>query len=654
MMIFCLVALAVVSSSYAADLIYIRSGSDSASTAQKQIQIAVNYYGLNLRVITENTDNGFIQKTIKEANTVGVVVHADTLSALQTKLLRQSMTRSGGGRIPLLIIGAKPDISPLILKKWLFGDDIRCKWIDKLANAYQEFGNDQGIMGQLSGIDIPFPDKNAIYIALGRHGRVQLLESIRYGNLNYPIFVVKRYQQQDVFVSSAQYEAKAATGREADTRFFIQIAPAMVFVRYCAGERGWHTLHHYANFTIDDPWLRQPYGYIDYAALLSEMEKHRFHTTIAFIPWNYDRSWSEVVSIFRNHQDKYSIAVHGDNHDHKEFTNYEIKSLDHQIANLKQALIRMDRFHDLTGITYDKVMIFPHSIAPEKTLEALKKYNYLATVNSMKSPMDSIPTASLADDLRTVTMSYAGFPSIQRISTSTPITEAYIAINQFLGNPLLFYNHSEYFSNGIDAFDSIVDRVNKREPRTEWIGLGDIVRHLYVVKLRDDSDYDVLAFSNNICLNNKSSHNNIYYIQKEESGGQVIGSVTVDGIIHKYIYKGGKISLSVPMPSGSTRCVSIQYANDLKSWFGGWEHDSVIVSLLRWGSDMRDIYLSKTRLGFAAIQFYDAHHITPKVVIFVVVFLFAAMLYAVYCLWRSFMVCYIKLKMLIAYYKSNT
>jgi len=134
----------------------------------------------------------------------------------------------------------------------------------------------------------------------------------------------------------------------------------------------------------------------------------------------------------------------------------------------------------------------------------------------------------------------------------------------------------------------------------------------------------------------------------------VIGSVTVDGIIHKYIYKGGKISLSVPMPSGSTRCVSIQYANDLKSWSGGWEHDSVIVSLLRWGSDMRDIYLSKTRLGFAAIQFYDAHHITPKVVIFVVVFLFAAMLYAVYCLWRSFMVCYIKLKMLIAYYKSNT
>ena len=64
----------------------------------------------------------------------------------------------------------------------------------------------------------------------------------------------------------------------------------MIFAKYGAGDRGWHALHHDANLTIDDPWLREPYGHLDYKDLLTEMERHNFHTTIAFIPWNYDRS----------------------------------------------------------------------------------------------------------------------------------------------------------------------------------------------------------------------------------------------------------------------------------------------------------------------------------------------------------------------------
>ena len=49
------------------------------------------------------------------------------------------------------------------------------------------------------------------------------------------------------------------------------------------------------------------------------MQEHRFHTTIAFVPWNYDRSSPEVVSLFLENPEHFSIAIHGNNHDHEEF-----------------------------------------------------------------------------------------------------------------------------------------------------------------------------------------------------------------------------------------------------------------------------------------------------------------------------------------------
>ena len=77
---------------------------------------------------------------------------------------------------------------------------------------------------------------------------------------------------------------------------FSNAAPVVTFLRYAAGDRAWHAAGRYANLTIDDPWLIEPYGNLNYRALATEMDKHDFHTTIAFIPWNFDRSRAGVAS----------------------------------------------------------------------------------------------------------------------------------------------------------------------------------------------------------------------------------------------------------------------------------------------------------------------------------------------------------------------
>ena len=146
------------------------------------------------------------------------------------------------------------------------------------------------------------------------------------------------------------------------------------------------------------------------------MEKHNFHTTIAFIPWNYDRSEAHTVALFRSHPERFSICVHGDNHDHKEFDDFGSKPLSLQIAAIKQSLARMDKFQTLTGIPYDNVFVFPHNIGSESILEQLKTYNFTATVNSSNVPMDRARPSSPLFALRPVTLSFGDFPSISAVT----------------------------------------------------------------------------------------------------------------------------------------------------------------------------------------------------------------------------------------------
>jgi hypothetical protein len=215
------------------------------------------------------------------------------------------------------------------------------------------------------------------------------------------------------------------------------------------------------------------------------------------------------------------------------------------------------------------------------------------------------------------------------------VPEEYVGINQFLGNPLFFYDHSDFFSTGIDAFNHIADEVNRHEPATEWRNLGEIVRHYYVVKLRDDLNYDVQAFSDNISLENTVGRDVTFFIQKQEIGAQKIASVTVDGKTYPYSFREGQIRLAVPVAAGVTSSISIQFANELQVASIKVSHDSFIVFLLRMGSDFRDIYLSKSKMGLAIVRFYNVHEIKPTEVVAGLFALLAAMVYLVRRLYRS-------------------
>ncbi|MGB7603118.1 MAG: hypothetical protein WBM24_22645 [Candidatus Sulfotelmatobacter sp.] len=597
-------------------MVLIRSAGATPSE-QHELEIASQFYGLDLRVVTAGESADQILASIRRGETVAVAIEADALANVDQKALLRALHRTGGSNVPLLILGITPETSPTLLKAWSGGAVAGVQPLSSGASLHYLVGNLAGVTDQLTGLEIPSPGDEAFYFTSANSSLVKRIVSLHNGTEVAPVFLEVEPSQQRIFLlcKKRPAQSEAAGAAENTETVFAEIAPVMIFAKYCAGDQGWHALHHDSNLTIDDPWLREPYGHLDYKDLLTEMERHNFHTTIAFIPWNYDRSKQSVVALFRAHPERFSICVHGDNHDHKEFDDYESKSLSLQIAALRQSMARMDKFQALTGIPYDKVFVFPHNIGSERILEQLKTYNFDATVNSLSVPMDRSRPESSLFTLRPVTLSFGDFPSIARYGAAMPNPTTFIAINEFLDNPIFFYGHQDLFANGIGAFDRVADDVNRIEPDTRWRSLGDMAKHLYLVRLRDDTSYDVLTFSSSIDLDNTSGRNSVFYIQKPESDSSAIASVSVEGRPVPFKFGGGVLRLSVAIPAGESRTVLIRYKNDLDLASVSIAKSSPRVYALRMISDFRDITLSKSRIGRVVTDYYYKDKTSPVVVI---------------------------------------
>jgi hypothetical protein len=317
------------------------------------------------------------------------------------------------------------------------------------------------------------------------------------------------------------------------------------------------------------------------------------------------------VNLFRQHTDRLSVSLHGNNHDSYEFYRYktgpqdrwQARPLDEQEANIKQGLARMEKFKSLTGISYDPVMIFPHGIAPAKTLGILKKYNFLATMKSEETPLDSEEQTEPLSRLRAVTLHFENFTCLNRYWDAEP-SRADLAIDLFLGNAVIFSEHHWFLRSGNDSFNKMADTVRSIEPRIQWRSLGHIARHLYLKKLRDDGNYDVRAFCRCIELENTQERDITYFVRKEESFSPAKKKVTVDGNPYFSEKSGTDLSLTVTIPAGESRLINVEYENDVDLATVETSRDDSYVNRLRKLCDFRDIMLSKNRCILALISLY--------------------------------------------------
>ena len=602
----------------AATVVTLGAGSPLAS----QVGLAGRFYGLEVRAIgVPQLQNRGVLLALADSDTVAVIASGEALSLLKRDSVFSALRRAGGESIPLLLVDSGAETNHLA--EWTRGAILNCAPRLEQPEAWSLKIENSSIAGPLANVELPFRGQAACGLVLPRGATEHVLAEAHSPAGAFPVYVDVGLSGQRMFAAAGlrPLAKSVARGQARRAEQFAGVAPVMMFLRYAAGEKAWHTPAHYANLTVDDPWLREPYGNLDYGDLATQMKLHNFHTTVAFIPWNFDRSEPAVAALFRANPERFSIAIHGNNHNHREFDSYAKAPLDAQSASLKQALARMELFSRNTGVRCDPVMIFPHAVSPAETFARLKELNYWATTNSENVPLGSNEPDDPLFPLRPETLAFNNFLSIKRVSAEVPVSKANLAIDSFLGNPLLLYVHQEFFSSGADAFNSVADTINRIAPGTQWSGLGHIVQHLYLQRVRHDLDYDILAFSPNLSLANPTVHSVVFHVRKAESFKPPIRSLFVDEVVQTYQATSDAIAFDVAVPARQQRNVQLVYGSELQLATVDVSKTNRMAGALRLLSDFRDNVLSRTAAGRMAIRLYSRVEIVGSVALILIALL---------------------------------
>jgi hypothetical protein len=210
--------------------------------------------------------------------------------------------------------------------------------------------------------------------------------------------------------------------------------------------------------------------------------------------------------------------------------------------------------------------------------------------------LDESPPEDPVVELRSANACWSDLPALRRMYPHN-YSEEGIAVDLFLGNPVLFMAHQDTFFGGIDAFNAYAERVNSRQPAVRWAGLGEISRNIHLQRWLDKSRCEVRLVSHHARVNNPSSSAVAFCFSKREPNPEKIARVTRDSIETAWTLADGEIQFNITLPATTSGLVEIVYQTTTEAESVDLRRRGFRNRSLRLISDFRDLILPRSALG---------------------------------------------------------
>jgi hypothetical protein len=505
------------------------------------------------------------------------------------------------GRFPFILVhGLHPDPYTNRLVQLLSDGRLNAVLcVDRPNAGYQVDAKHREICGPFAGLSMaPVNASNDCVLNVARPEDCTAVISI--GSQPH-LAVLSAYGARVWFIGSRDVvDIDRQSGGEGLTAYFSRLMPHALAVRSIFQREAWRPRDQCATVMIDDPLLRPHYGFLRYDQLLSLMDQHGFHSSIAFIPHNYRKTSPRVARMLRERPDRYSLSFHGNDHTSGELATRDIGRLN---AIVTVAETRMEIHQWQTGLDADRVMVFPRGEFSTEALQVLKAHNFVAAVNSGPDPVGRPAHLTLADAMLPAIVKLGGLPLFLRRYPHQWTPED-IAFDLFLGKPVLTVEHHDIFRKP-DALISLVSQINSLAPEIRWTSLRDAVERSYLMRWDDGGTLHVRAYGSAVRLEHRDGEVSVDCVVEWCTGDHIpIDAVALDGARVASVRNDDGVARTMLKLNGSGRhLVSVAYRNvfgesDRRMGFGYTARAVVRRNL----SELRDNYLSRNprALAFAA------------------------------------------------------
>ncbi len=412
-------------------------------------------------------------------------------------------------------------------------------------------------------------------------------------------FLKLEYNGVPVFLSTSRQiidiDAEL-TSQNFDVReHFLSAVPLVLYIKWAFAETCWNAPEVNACLVIDDPLLKPTHGFVNFKKLLSLMKRHKFSTNIAFIPWNWRRSAPEVVRLFRENPEHYSLSVHGCDHTRAEFGSSSEQRL---YRKVQQAIEHMNHHRSITGIHHDPVMVFPQGIFSEAAMTALKHTDLLAAVNNDVISADPCPRTITISDMWDIALMDYTFPLFTRRYPWEGIEN--FAFDALLGKPAIAVIHHDYCSDHCVRLINFIEQLNALQCAPTWRNLGDVVRRS--CRQRGDSRGAVAVemYGTELRIENRCGQPRRFLIRRRECEPSAIRRICTDAQEIAWKAVDGHINFEIELNPGENRLIKMTFHNLPEKAFDRDNLRTRFTTMVRrYLCEVRDNYITTARLRLA-------------------------------------------------------
>ncbi len=269
-------------------------------------------------------------------------------------------------------------------------------------------------------------------------------------------------------------------------RFWLKLLPFFHFLKRLTQGVGWTPPPLRACLMFDDPNLHsESYGFIDFAKLARHARESNYHTAFAMVPLDAWFVHSGAATLFQQNQAYLSLLMHGNNHSKAEFGS--ALNADAYGRSLAQAIRRIDRFEQRSGVSVARVMAPPYGAFREIVADVMTNLGYEAAC---------VSRASLTSwNKEKCWPSTFGHSVAEFVGAGAPIIPRHVMawghegsyrLAAFLNQPIIPHGHHQDCAIGLDLLAHVANEINSLG-EVVWSDLTSISRSNYLTRRAADT-----------------------------------------------------------------------------------------------------------------------------------------------------------------------